>query len=229
MQMAFDLGARTEIERIRDRLAVTAPSYDWVPVREPVAQLVKSMISSKTLDAVSFSAFDRLVDAYPDWKALMQADAADVTAVIADVNFPERKSPEVIEALRRIWAERGSFDLNFLSGLTVTAALAWLERLKGVKRKIAASTLNFSTLNRPAFVVDTHVKRVMRHIGMVSPNADTFRVYDQVMEATPDWGARDYVDLHVLVKRHGQTFCQDGRTACRCCPLRMDCRTGRGR
>lgn len=225
MQMTLDLGVGAEVARLRDRLAATDTAWAPVPVREPTGQLVKSMLSSRTKDAVSLAAYERLIAAYPDWSALAEAAAADVESLIAEVTFPEKKTPEILDALRRIRAERHGFDLSFLGRLPVEAALAWLERLKGVGRKISASTLNFSTLCRPAFVVDTHVLRVLRRLGLVALGADIFRVYEAVMEATPGWSALDYREFHILLKRHGQNFCQHDRMACPPCPLRDLCRS----
>ncbi len=227
MQMSLDLGTGTEIDRVRDGLAATEPVLDEIAVREPAGQLVKSMLSSRTKDAVSLAAYERLRAAYPSWSVLAEAGAREVEALISEVTFPERKAPQILDALRRIRTERHGFDLDFLGRLPVEAALAWLERLTGVGRKISASTLNFSTLFRPAFVVDTHVLRVLQRVGVVGMEADIPRTYDAVMAATPAWDAHDYREFHILLKRHGQTLCQHDRMSCWSCPLRASCRTAR--
>ena len=67
---------------------------------------------------------------------------------------------------RSACAREGS-NLDFLGDHPVEQGLRWLEEIYGVGRKIAAATLNFSTLRKRAMVVDTHVLRVLRRFGFV--------------------------------------------------------------
>lgn len=223
MQMAFSFGAAEDMEWVRDR-----PRTRFGPrpafVRAPIGQLVKSMISSRTRDEVSLGAYRRLVGAYPEWSAIALAPAAEVEAVIRDVTFAEVKARHLGGALAAVAASRPDFDLTFLGSLGVERALAWLERLPGVGRKVSASTLNFSTLRMPAFVVDTHVLRVLRRFGFVRSTADTRTAYDLTMEISPGWSAADLAELHVLMKRLGQTICRADRADCRNCPVSRRCK-----
>lgn len=223
MQMAFSFGAAEDMEWVRDRLrACFGPQP--ISVRTPIGQLVKSMISGRTRDQVSLSAYRRLVRAYPDWSAIALAPAAEVEAAIRDVTFADAKARHLGGALSAVAASRPDFDLTFLGGLGVERALAWLERLPGVGRKISASTLNFSTLRMPAFVVDTHVLRILCRFGFVRGKADTRTAYDLTMEISPGWSAADLAELHVLMKRLGQTVCHADCADCRNCPISRRCR-----
>ena len=107
-------------------------------------------------------------------------------------------------------------------------ALIWLERFPGVGRKVSASVLNFSTLRRPAFVIDTHILRCLRRFGVISAKADTMTAYDSVMSATSGWSADDLVHLHIVLKRLGQTICRWDRGECRICPLKGHCALATG-
>ena len=224
MQMAFDFGAVEEITWVRDQLRPRYGDFGPVPVRTPIGQLVKSSISGRTRDEISLAAYRRLVDAYREWPDLARASAGDVQAMIGDVTFPDVKARHLCDALHVIAAYQPSFDLTFLGGLSVAKALAWLERLPGVGRKVSASTLNFSTLNMPAFVIDTHILRILGRYGFVRSNADTRTAYDAVMATLYAWSATDLAELHILMKRLGQTICRADLACCPDCPIRQGCK-----
>jgi len=229
MQAAFDFGGGEDIARIRRELARALGRPDRATERlDPVSQLARSLIGSRTRDPVSRAAFERLRHRYPGWAGLIIAAPRDVEAVIEQVTFADLKARYLGETLRTLVAERGAFDLDFLGGWPVAPALAWLEHFPGVGTKVAAATLNFSTLDKAAFVVDTHVLRVLRRFGFIGERADTWKAYTAVMAATPGWTATDLAELHALLKRLGQVICKAEYPACRFCPLRaLGCRTGR--
>lgn len=225
MQMAFDFGAVGDMAWVGDQLRSCFGRPDRVCARAPIGQLVKSLISSRTLDEVSLAAYRRLAETYPEWPALAEASTGDVEALIGDVAFPDVKARHLGDALRAIGDRHPDFNLEFLGRLSVAEALAWLERLPGVGRKVSASTLNFSTLNMPAFVVDTHVLRVLSRYGFVRSKADTPTAYDAAMAASPRWSAAELAELHILMKRLGQTICRHDRARCADCPISRRCTT----
>jgi adenine-specific DNA glycosylase len=108
----------------------------------------------------------------------------------------------------------------------VDQALIWLERLPGVGRKVAAATLNFSTLRRAALVIDTHHLRVLRRLGLIDRRAGTVEAYDRLVPLLPGgWTAADLDEHHQLMKALGQTNCRHAFPICRRCPLRDLCPT----
>ena len=227
MQMVLNLGAARDIEWMRSRLLQRLGKPVPGVVRLPIGQLVKSLIGNRTRDTVSLAAYKRLLLTYKRWHDLGAAPAAELAHVIADVTFPDIKAPMLSRALRMIEASHPDFSLDFLAERPVDQALNWLERLPGITRRISASVLNFSTLNRPAFVVDTHILRVLRRFGLVRSNADTRIAYDAVMAAAFDWQAGELAELHVLLKRVGQTVCRVDQRCCALCPLSGECGTAR--
>lgn len=224
MQGTFDFGHGADLTDARDRLAAFFGVLDPIPQRTPIDQLVKSLISNRTYDADSLAAFDKLAAAYDGWALVAAATDQRIEALIAGVQFADRKAAHLGETLRWIGAERPAFDLDFLGGLPMAEALVWLERLPGVGRKVAASVLNFSTLRRPALVIDTHVARVLKRLGLVGARAEIQAMYATAMNAAAGWSAPDLTDLHVWMKRLGQTLCRPSRAHCGDCPLREACR-----
>lgn len=223
MQMMLGFGAAQDIEWVRDQLQSRFGRPGPIHLRTPIGQLVKSSISGRTRDEISLGAYHRLVDTYPDWSDLACATAADIEAVIGDVTFPDVKARYLHDALRAIEACRPDFDLAFLGAQSVSRALERLERLPGVGRKVSASTLNFSTLRMPAFVIDTHILRILSRFGFVRRKADTRTAYDMTMAMLYDWSAVDLAELHILMKRLGQTLCRADRACCRDCPISRRC------
>jgi endonuclease III len=225
--MLFDLGAGNKLADIRDRLRHRLHLPPLAPAREPIAALIKSMISCRTYDEVSQNAFDKLIHAYPDWATMAVAPPSAIKAVIAEVTLAEPVSVYIGQALRRIALTHADFDLGFLKAESVPKALAWLERLTGVGRKVSAASLNFSTLHMPALVIDTHVLRVMQRLWLVSPKADTRMAYDHIMAELYDWSAGELSELHCLMKALGQTHCHAAWPQCRSCPLNEVCESAR--
>lgn len=200
---------------------------DPLPVarRTPIGQLVKSMLSGRTRDAVSTAAYDALVSIYPSPPELARASAAAIAEVVAPVTFAESKAANLADALARIGRARPDYDLAFLADLPLAGALAWLERLPGVARKVSASTLNASTLAMPVLIVDTHVLRVLQRLGFVGRTADYRAASEAATAAAAGWSGDDFLAFHIFAKRLGQTICRWDVPECGCCPLAQDCPT----
>jgi endonuclease-3 len=222
---ALDFGAAAEPTHMHDVLTAVFGRLQSFERQDPISQLIKSLISSHTPDEVSEAVYRRLASRYPDWSELAAAPSNEIEAAIADVTQAQAKARQLSRALRRIAASHPDFRLDFLGHLPVEQAVRWLERLPGVGRKVAAETLNFSTLNRPAFVIDTHVLRVLRRLGFVGPKADIRRAYYAVMAAAEYWSAKELAELHVAMKRLGQTVCRAGEPRCERCPISEHCKT----
>jgi endonuclease-3 len=225
MQLSLGLDGFNPLPAVYDRLKRAFGPFREGPRLTPLDQLIKSMISSRTYDEVSWSAFLRLRARYQPWEMLIEASPAEIEATLAPVTHAELKAAWLPEALSRLKASRGELSLDFLAEPSVEEAIAWQRRhLPGVGDKVAAAVLNFSTLRRPAMVVDTHVWRVARRIGLAPRNAEPEGVRTAIMDAAPaGWTDEDFFDLHWLLKRLGQTLCMDSRTRCGACPAAALC------
>ena len=222
VQQRFDF-ACADLDRWRHALHPLATTVAPLRRRSPIGALVKSLISGRTLDAVSLRAYHRLCRRFPAPALLARATPKAIARAIADVTFPEAKAEWLAASMRQIAHERSDFNLDFLAEMPIHAALAWLERLPGVARKVAASTLNGSRLNRPIFIVDTHVLRVLLRLGFVGPHEDMQAASEQVTAGAPSWSGDDFLLFHVGAKRVGQLFCRPDVTHCATCPLAFDC------
>jgi endonuclease III len=222
MQAAFDFAG----DDIRFMGRALDRHFDPLPVGQPLApiwRLVRSLIGARTYDTAADPAFERLRRHWPTPAALAAASPVAVERVLGPhVSFPADKAAHLTSALRQIGAERGSHDLGFLRQWSVDRALAWLERLPGVGPKVAAATLNASTLRMPVFIVDSHVHRVLLRFGFIGPRA-TPRDGRDAVTAAADLDARGFLALFVGLKRLGQTLCRPFEARCADCPLCVRC------
>jgi protein ImuA len=223
MQVIFPFRQTIDLASIRERLLARFGKIRVEERPDPVCQFVGSFIGSRTYDKKSWDAFARLMQRYPSWDALADASIADIQATLEDVTFSEKKAPELKQALQAIRRRFGQINLDFLKHYSVDQALNCLVRVHGVSPKIAAATLNFSALRMRAFVVDTHVLRIMRRFGFVEIRADTDATYDAVMAAADGMDADDLFELHWLINSLGQTVCTHAQALCSSCPLSDIC------
>lgn len=193
---------------------------------DPLSQLVMAIVSVRTHSDISVKAFLALLVRFGGWEALRDAPVAEIQEAIGGVTYAERKAPDLKAALEAITAQHGRLTLDMLDDLNVPEALRHLERLRGVGRKVAAATLNLSTLRKAALVVDTHMLRIVKRLAIVDARCDTCQAYDHLMALAPaDWMAADFDQHHQLMKELGRQICRAGWPACHACPLNGLCPT----
>lgn len=224
MQLSLDLAA-SPLETVRDRLLVIFGPQRPTTRLDPVSQLVKSSISGRTKDAVSWNAYHRLRARFRTWEELAEAPDGVVLKLIEDVTHPEEKARHLAAALRLIQVRSGwTLSLDHLKDLEVDSARWWLQGLPGVGVKVAASVLNFSPLDMRALVVDTHVHRVAERLGLIRTGYDAAHAYRALMDMAPDaWSAEDLYELHWLMKGLGQLVCSHHAPRCGACGIRAGC------
>jgi endonuclease-3 len=228
VQIAFDFTAE-EIMAWRKPLTSRFGSLVDVPRRRPLGQLVKSLISSRTRDAVSLRAYHRLGRNWRRAAELARVAPPVVERTIFDVTFAAKKAVYLPAALRMIEREQPDFALEFLADLTVEDALAWLEQLPGVGRKVAAAALNASTLRRSVFIVDSHVHRVLIRLGLIGERTSAKAASEIVTASAGSINADALLELFVQLKLLGQTICRFEEPDCTTCPLALRCRTAKTR
>ncbi len=192
--------------------------------RAPVWTLVQGVIGARAKTAVSNDNSDRLLAEYGTWEKVAEADLGALTRTLQTATFPAMAADRLKSCLQEIIRERGSATLDHLDKLDTAEAMAWLERLPGVARKISAGVINTSHFNRKALVLDTGHRRVVQRMGLVPAKADTARAFDALMPVLPrEWSAEDIDEHHLLGKRLAQTICRPKQPDCASCPVRSDC------
>ncbi|MBB4078261.1 endonuclease-3 [Lewinella aquimaris] len=219
----------TDAERalLIDELLCKEYGAPFIPFsyRDPVSELVGSLLSHRTKNAVTRSAYQRLQEELPTWEEVIDAPTDRVERAIAAVTYPEVKAPRIQAALRNVRERReGVLSLDFLADLSVREARDWLEVIPGVGAKTSAAVLSFSRLRMPALVVDIHHQRVAQRLEIVPPKASLEKSATILQDyIPPEWDGQRVYDSHQGFMRHGQRVCHWRSPDCHRCVIREYC------
>lgn len=208
---------RARIRRIRDRLREMYGRPVNLPHREPIDELVRTILSQATSDANRDRAFDGLKDRFEDWEAVRDAPEAEVELAIRSGGLSRQKAPRIQAVLREI----EDLDLGWLEHADRVEAMEFLTGLPGVGRKTAACVQVF-TWNRPEIPVDVHVYRIGGRLGLFRPNASFDEAHDELLALVDP---EDSYEFHMNLIRHGRTLCRPV-PKCGECALRRMCPFG---
>ena len=193
--------------------------------RDPLSEMVGSLLSHRTKNAVTRQGYRSLREKFPTWEEVIAAPTEEVEAAIGVVTFPEVKAPRIQNALREVAARNdGELSLEGLNEVCVADARAWLEAIPGIGAKTSAAVLSFSHLRMPALVVDTHHHRVALRLGLVPPKASLDKTARILQAYLPeDWDGQRVYDSHQGFMRHGQKVCHWRKPDCGNCLVREYC------
>jgi len=189
------------------------------PYRDPLSELILTILSQHTSDINSGRAFESLVARFGSWEAVAEADTGEIAEAIKTGGLAKVKAPRIKEVLGIVRERCGGFDLSFLKDLPMVEARAWLRSLPGIGPKTAACVLVFS-LGRPAFPVDTHVYRVAKRLGLIGARTGPDEAH-QVLEALVP--PEDVYAFHMYLVTHGRRICKAPRPLCHLCILNQGC------
>jgi len=192
------------IRRILDLLRGEYGVPKWQTRSDPVSALVQTILSQNTSDANSRGAFQSLLASFDNWAEVVDADVDTIACCIRCGGLGRIKAQRIKQALGEVVRRRRRLELDFLSQLTPSDAEDWLQKLPGIGLKTARCILLFS-LRMPALPVDTHILRVAKRLGLVSPKASLREAHCALGEAVPPVDAYQF---HILVIEHGRKICQ---------------------
>jgi endonuclease III len=187
--------------------------------RDPLSELMLTILSQNTSDLNSGRAYAALRQRYPSWEAVLAAPAEGVSEAIRPGGLANVKAPRMQRILADLARERGGLSLDFLAELPVAEAREYLLSLNGVGPKTAACVLLFS-LHMPAMPVDTHVHRVALRVGLVPLKTSAEQAHTALEALLPQ---EAYYPFHLLMIQHGRTLCKAPAPQCGACPLALLC------
>ena len=211
--------SRARIRRIRDRLREMYGRPVNLPHRDPVAELVRTILSQATSDLNRDRAFNGLSEEFPDWEAVRDAPIARIELAIRPGGLSRQKAPRIKAALQEIGEE---MDLAWLETAPREEAMGFLTSLSGVGRKTAACVQVF-TWNLPEIPVDVHVHRIGGRLGLFRPNASSEEAHDELLALVDP---EDSYEFHMNLIRHGRELCRP-TPRCEACALRRMCSFGK--
>jgi endonuclease-3 len=165
--------------------------------------LVATVLSAQCTDVRVNKVTPGLFGKYRNAADYASADPGTFMAEIRSTGFFRNKAANIIAAARRI-------DTRF--GGQVPRTMEELVSLPGVGRKTANVILG-NAFDIPGVVVDTHVRRVSRRLGLTS-NTDPVKIEFDLMGLFPD---RRWTKLSHQLITHGRGPCKAPRALCREC------------
>ncbi len=185
---------------------------------DPVEELVLTILSQNTNDTNRDRAYASLLDRFGSLEAVRKARVDAIGRAIRVGGLHQQKSARIKAVLQRIHQEQGRLDLSFLGGLDLDAAMDWLLASPGVGKKTAGILMLFS-FGRPYFPVDTHIRRVLTRVGLISSKGNPHDQANGFLPKDPTLMAT----LHLLIIRLGREICRPRRPDCPNCPIEDGC------
>jgi endonuclease-3 len=190
---------------------------------DPLAHLVRTILSQNTTDENRDEAYRGLVDrfgdpddgegleAIPDGEAVEAADPDEVAGAIRPAGLANQKARRIqatLEAVRT--ADGDGYGTGFVEEMDADEALDWMTSIKGIGPKTASVVLLFD-FEKPLFPVDTHCHRVGKRFGLLPDDTSRPQAHDVLRERVPE----DLMyPLHLLLIRHGREVCSARNPGC---------------
>ncbi len=213
--------------RLRDVSALLAARYGrpdrCAHEKDPVRNLILTILSQNTTDANRDRAFASLMRRFPTLPRLAAAPPRAVEEAIRVGGLAGAKAKAILSALRRLSEERGGYTLDFLADMPLAQARDYLTSFSGVGVKTANVILLFS-FRREAFPVDTHILRVAKRLGLAPQNATLARA---ALLLEPHVPAGEHAPLHLNMIRLGREICRPQKPRHAECPLLPVCPEGK--
>ncbi len=190
---------------------------------DPLAVLVRGILSQNTSDVNSHRAYASLMERFGDWEGVAAASPAQIERTIRSGGLAQQKS-RTINAVMEWLSDRDGYSLDFLGDLDSREVERSLTGIRGVGIKTARLVLLFG-FGRPVFVVDTHVHRVSRRLGLIPEKATRRKAHDLLDGLVPD---EDKYSGHLNMIEHGRRTCRARNPLCGECVVRPWCLYVRG-
>ena len=175
----------------------------------PGQLLIATMLSAQCTDArVNIVTRDLFVK-YPNMQAFADADLKELEQDIKPTGFYHNKAKNIIGCAQMICGKYGG---------EVPSALEDLVQLPGVGRK-TANVIRGNIYHVPSIVVDTHVKRISRKLGLTK-ETESEKIESDLMKILPEdhwilW------NIHIITL--GRTICTARKPDCGNCFLKQWC------
>jgi endonuclease-3 len=212
---AWQRPRRRRVLAIRDRLREMYGRPVGVPHRQPIDELVRTVLSQNTNDRNRDRAFARLRQRFDSWGAVRDAPLEEVEEAIRPGGLSKQKAPRIQAILEQLGEP---MDLDWLETAPREGAMEFLTGLPGVGPKTAACIQIF-TWGIPEIPVDVHVHRVGGRLGLFRPNAPLPEAHDEMLAITDP---ADAYEFHMNLIRHGRELCRP-TPRCEECGLRRMC------
>ena len=185
-----------------------SPTLDY---GKPYELLIATMLSAQCTDERVNMVTKELFKKYPDVKSFADADLDELMKDIFSTGFYRNKATNIIACAKMLLEK---YDGEVPSDIDLLTALP------GVGRK-TANVVRGNVYNEPSIVVDTHVKRVSKLLGLTE-NDDPVKVEFDLMKVLPK---EQWILFNIQAIAHGRKVCIARRPKCAECVLREVCKS----
>ena len=201
-------------ERVKNILATLDREYGteyrcYLNHETPWQLLIAVIMSAQCTDARVNIVTADLFKKYDTVEKFAAADLAELEQDIHSIGFYHMKAKNIIACCRALVERFGG---------EVPGTIEELTSLAGVGRK-TANVIRGNIYNEPSIVVDTHVKRISRKLGLTKEE-DPVKIEEDLMKVLP----RDHWilwNIHIITL--GRTICIARRPKCEECFLKEYC------
>lgn len=171
--------------------------------------LIATMLSAQCTDARVNIVTEGLFQKYPSVEAFARADLKELEQDIHSTGFYHNKAKNIIACCKQLLEKHGG---EVPSGIEELTALA------GVGRK-TANVIRGNIFHEPSIVVDTHVKRISKKLGL-SKSEDPVKAEQELMKVLP----KDHWILYnIQLITFGREICKAPTPRCGECFLTELC------
>ena len=171
--------------------------------------LIATILSAQCTDARVNIVTADLFRKYPSVEAFAQADLKELEKDIHSTGFYHNKAKNIIACCK---------DLVEKFGGDVPRSLEDLTSLAGVGRK-TANVIRGNIYHEPSIVVDTHVKRISKKLGLTEEE-DPYKVEQDLMKALPK---EHWILWNIHLITLGREICKAPTPRCEECFLTEQC------
>ena len=176
----------------------------------PWQLLIATILSAQCTDARVNIVTADLFQKYDTLEKFANADLKELEQDIKPTGFYHNKAKNIIACTR---------DLLYRFGGEVPRSLEDLTSLAGVGRK-TANVIRGNIYHDPSVVVDTHVKRISRRLGLTK-NEDPEKIETDLMKELP----KDHWILYnIQIITFGRSICTARSPKCEQCFLQKYCK-----
>lgn len=202
---------RRKVERI---LAALDENYRldgkcFLNYETPWQLLIATILSAQCTDDRVNQVTKELFKKYDSLEAFANAEQKELERDIFSTGFYKNKAKNIISCAQKLITEHGGEIPKDIEELT---------RLPGVGRK-TGNVIRGHIYNEPSIVVDTHVKRISKRLGLTKED-DPVKVEFDLMKILP---RQNWIRYNQQIITHGRTICTARSPKCNECFLREDC------
>ncbi len=173
---------------------------------DPYQLLVATILSAQCTDERVNMVTPGLFRRYPAPEDLADARVEELEEMIRSTGFFRNKSKSLLGMANAVVERHGGRVPDSMEELTA---------LPGVGRKTANVVLGNAFHKNVGVVVDTHVRRLARRLGLTASD-DPEQIERDLMEVVP---REDWTDISHLLIYHGRAVCRAQKPRCASCVL----------